>query len=72
MNRHWYIAFQTINGVEVRSGFYVYEGDRPHTYDITVALNKFFNVSITIITTMFEISTDDYNKYPEFCKLYLT
>ena len=69
MNRHWYIAFQTISGNVVSSGFYVYEGDKPHTYDIIVTLNKVYCVSSALITTMFEISTDDYNKYPDYCKI---
>lgn len=70
MSRHWYIAFQVLNGNVITTGFYVLEASKVNTSKVTAYIqSKHSKSSTVVLLNIFEISTADYNSYPEHCKL---
>lgn len=70
MTKHWYIVYQALNNNNISTGFYVLESTILETSVITAYLQSKFGVGYTIVLlNIREISTNDYNKYPDHCKL---
>ena len=70
MSRHWYIAFQVLDGNKIVTGFYVIKKSKVITSEITAYIqSKHSKSSTVVLLNIFEISTEDYRSYPEHCKL---
>lgn len=70
MHRHWYIAFQALDGNVITTGFYVLEDSKVNTCKITAYIQgKYSKHTTVVLLNIFEISTEDYRSYPEHCKL---
>ena len=70
MNRHWYIAFQALDGNAINVGFYVLEDSEVNTSKITAYIqSKYSKSTVVVLLNIHEISTEDYRSYPEHCKL---
>ena len=70
MCKHWYIAFQALDGNVINAGFYVLEDTKLNTCKITAYIqSKYSKSSTVVLLNIHEISAEDYRSYPEHCKL---
>ena len=71
MNKHWYVAFQALNNNNnIYTGFFVLESVVLETSAVYAYIQSKFGVNYTIVLlNIIEISTNDYNKYPDHCKM---
>lgn len=71
MNKHWYVAFQALNNNNnIYTGFFVFESVVLETSVVYAYIQSKFGVNYTIVLlNIIEISSNDYSKYPDHCKM---